>query len=57
VGTTTSSGFDLLDFLGEAEAPRMDVDEEHGELRLFIEDGIPGFEPPITWTELDELMS
>lgn len=56
VGSSTSE-FDLLDFLGETSAPRMEVDQDHGELRLFIEDGIPGFEPPITWTELDELMS
>lgn len=56
VGGTTS-GFDLLDFLEGSSAPRMEVDEEHKELRLFIEDGIPGFEPPITWTELDDLMS
>lgn len=56
VGGTTS-GFDLLDFLEGSSAPRMEVDEEHGEVRLFVENGIPGFEPPITWTELDDLMS
>lgn len=57
VGGTSGSGFDLFDYLREGEGPRMEVDEEHKELRLFIEEGIPGFEPPIVWTELDELMS
>lgn len=57
VSGASVSGFDLFDFMGEAEAPRMEIDEEHKELRLFIEDGIPGFEPPIVWTELDDLMS
>ena len=56
VGTTTRE-FDLFDFMGEKEAPRMEIDSEHKELRLFIEDGIEGFEPPITWSELDDLLS
>jgi hypothetical protein len=43
--------------MGEAEAPQLEIDSEHKEVRLFIENGVEGFEPPITWTDLDLLLS
>lgn len=57
VGTTTKindpDSIDLFDYIeNEAERPEMVVDEEHGDVRLYIEDGIPGFELPIVWDEL-----
>jgi hypothetical protein len=52
-----TSEFNLFDFMNVNEAPRLEIDSEHKEIRLFIEDGIEGFEPPITWTELDDLLS
>lgn len=58
VGTAVgaSDGLDLFDYMPEEEAPRLEIDSDHKEVRLFIEDGIKGFEPPITWSELDDLL-
>ena len=44
---------DFFDYMEESERPAMVIDEEHGDIRLYIEDGIPGFEPPIEWEELE----
>lgn len=56
IGTTTKTNpdmIDLFDFANDEEGrPEMVIDEEHGDIRLYIEDGIPGFEPPIEWDEL-----
>lgn len=55
IGTTTKTdpnSIDLFDFIAsEKDRPEMVIDEEHGDVRLYIEDGIPGFEPPIEWDD------
>jgi hypothetical protein len=46
---TSSDPLDLFDYLSESERPELLIDDEHGDIRLYIEDGIPGFELPIEW--------
>jgi hypothetical protein len=46
---SSSDPLDLFDYLEESERPELMIDDEHGDIRLYIEDGIPGFEPPIEW--------
>jgi len=58
VGPTVKTAADTMDFFDFMENPQqrpeMVLDEEHGEIRLYIEDGIPGFEPPIVWEDMDD---
>ena len=57
IGTTVNTdpdSIDLFDFIqGEKNRPEMIIDEEHGDIRLYVEDGIPGFELPIVWEDFD----
>jgi hypothetical protein len=59
VGTTVRTDpdtVDLFDYVAsEQERPELVVDEEHGDIRLYIEDGIDGFEPPILWEDMDDM--
>jgi hypothetical protein len=59
VGTTIRTdpdAVDLFDYVAsEQERPELVVDEEHGDIRLYIEDGIDGFEPPILWEDMDDM--
>jgi hypothetical protein len=49
-GNTSDDLMDLFDYLNDgSQRPELVVDEEHGDIRLYIEDGIPGFELPIEW--------
>jgi hypothetical protein len=55
VGTTTRTQNEALDFFDFIEDPNerseLLIDEEHGDIRLYIEPGIPGFDLPIEWEE------
>jgi hypothetical protein len=50
---TDADAMDFFDYMEKSERPEMVIDEEHGDIRLYIEDGIVGFEPPILWEELE----
>jgi hypothetical protein len=57
IGVTTKTELDPLDLFDYVEdqdsRPELVVDDEHGDIRLYIEDGIPGFEPPIEWEDME----
>lgn len=51
-GPVAEGGFDFFDLLSPEDgpaAPKFEVGGDHSDIRLFIEDGIEGFEPPIEW--------
>jgi hypothetical protein len=49
-GKTSDDFMDLFDYIDDArQRPELLIDEEHGDIRLYIEDGIPGFELPMEW--------
>lgn len=60
VGTTIRTNPDMIDLFDyaadEKERPELIIDEEHGDIRLYVEDGIEGFEPPITWDDMDDMV-
>jgi hypothetical protein len=51
-GKTSSEFMDFFDYIeDDGQRPELMIDDEHGDIRLYIEDGIPGFELPIEWDD------